>query len=145
MENEVSIEDLLATADLLKKHIENLTAQIQLIREKREEYENARKTLESYLTIDQNEILVNIGADTFIYCNVSDKKRALIPLGSNIILESDISKAISIIDERIKDFNNAEKRLIDETNSASSQYAMIEKKVEEIYNSLKGKGNVQGP
>jgi len=145
MENEVSIEDLLATADLLKKHIENLTAQIQLIREKREEYENAKKTLESYMTIDQKEILVNIGADTFIYCNVSDKKRALIPLGSNIILESDISKAISIIDERIKDFNNAEKRLIDETNSASSQYAMIEKKVEEIYNSLKGKGNVQGP
>ncbi len=145
MENEVSIEDLLATADLLKKHIENLTAQIQLIREKREEYENAKKTLESYMNIDQKEILVNIGADTFIYCNVSDKKRALIPLGSDIILESDISKAISIIDERIKDFNNAEKSLIDETNSASSQYAMIEKKVEEIYNSLKGKGNVQGP
>ncbi|MDP8012304.1 MAG: prefoldin subunit alpha [Thermoplasmata archaeon] len=145
MENENALENLLATADVLKKHIENLNLQIQFLREQKEEHYNAKLTLENYLKLENEEILMDIGANTFVYCKVSDKKRAMISIGSNIILEHDIPKAIQTLESRIKDLEEAEKKFIQEADKAQAQYAAIEKRVEEIYNSYKGKGNVQPP
>lgn len=145
MENESTIENLLATADVLKKHIENLNVQIQFLREQRDEHFNARVTLENYLKMKDEEILMDIGAGTFVYCRVSEKKRAMISIGSNVILEYDIPKAIETLNSRIKDLEDAERKFIQESEKAQAQYAAIERRVEEIYNSYKGKENVRPP
>ncbi|MGC8663741.1 MAG: prefoldin subunit alpha [Thermoplasmata archaeon] len=145
MENENALENLLATADVLKKHIENLNVQIQFLREQREEHYNAKLTLESYLKLENEEILMDIGADTFVYCKVSEKKKAMISIGSNVILEYDIPKAIETLNSRIKDLEEAEKKFLQENEKAQSQYSAVERRIEEIYSSYKGKGNVQSP
>ncbi|MEM1755885.1 MAG: prefoldin subunit alpha, partial [Thermoplasmata archaeon] len=96
MENEKTIDNLLATAELLKKHIENLNVQIAYVKEQIDDHNRAKITLENYLKIQENEVLVNVGADTFLYLNVNEKKRAMIPLGSGIVIESSIERAIEM-------------------------------------------------
>jgi len=145
MENEGALENLLATADVLKKHIENLNVQIQFLREQREEHYNAKVTLENYLKMENEEILMDIGANTYVYCRVSEKKKAMISIGSNVIVEYDITRAIQTLDSRMKDLEDAERKFIQESEKAQAQYAAIERRVEEIYNSYKGKENVQPP
>ncbi len=145
MENEGSLENLIATAEILKKHIENLSVQIAYLKEQIDEHTRARVTLENYLKIQENEVLVDVGADTFLYLNVSEKKRAMIPLGSNIVIESSIEKALDMLNSRIKDMEEVYRKLLQENEKAQGQYLAIEKKVEEIYSNYQGKGNVQNP
>ncbi len=145
MENEEAIENLLATADILKKHIENLSVQIAYLRDQIEEHTRARETLEGYIKMQENELLVNIGADTYLYLNKSDKKRAMIPLGSGIVVESSIERAIDMLKSRLKDMQDLYTKLLQESEKAQGQYIAIERKVEEIYNRYQGKANVQNP
>ncbi|MEM2199234.1 MAG: hypothetical protein QXK02_01310 [Thermoplasmata archaeon] len=49
MENEKTIDNLLATAELLKKHIENLNVQIAYVKEQIDDHNRAKITLENYL------------------------------------------------------------------------------------------------
>lgn len=138
MENENALENLLATAEVLKKHIENLNVQLQLIREQRDEHYNAKVTLETYMKLENEEILMDIGADTFVYCKVSEKKRAMISIGSNVVVEYDIQKAIDKLNERIKDLEDMEKKFVQEMDKAQSQYSIVERRIDEIYNAYKG-------
>ncbi|MEL9999063.1 MAG: prefoldin subunit alpha [Thermoplasmata archaeon] len=145
MENEKTIDNLLATAELLKKHIENLNVQIAYVKEQIDDHNRAKITLENYLKIQENEVLVNVGADTFLYLNVNEKKRAMIPLGSGIVIESSIERAIEMLNSRIKDMNDIYSKLLQENDKAQSQYLAIEKRIEEIYREYQGKENVQNP
>ncbi|MEM4313823.1 MAG: prefoldin subunit alpha [Thermoplasmata archaeon] len=145
MENEKTIDNLLATAELLKKHIENLNVQIAYVKEQIDDHNRAKITLENYLKIQENEVLVNVGADTFLYLNVNEKKRAMIPLGSGIVIESSIERAIEMLNSRIKDMNDIYSKLLQENDKAQSQYLAIEKRIEEIYKEYQGKENVQNP
>ncbi|MEM3218499.1 MAG: hypothetical protein QW380_00470, partial [Thermoplasmata archaeon] len=88
---------------------------------------------------------VNVGADTFLYLNVNEKKRAMIPLGSGIVIESSIERAIEMLNSRIKDMNDIYSKLLQENDKAQSQYLAIEKRIEEIYREYQGKENVQNP
>jgi prefoldin, archaeal alpha subunit/eukaryotic subunit 5 len=145
MENENTLEDLIATADILKKHMENLSVQIAYLKEQIEEHNRARVTLENYLKLEEKELLVNIGADTYIYLNPSEKKRAMIPLGSGVIIESSIDRALEMIRSRIKDMEDLHLKLSQESEKVQAQYLAIESKVEEIYNKYQGRSNVQNP
>ncbi|MEM0334553.1 MAG: prefoldin subunit alpha, partial [Thermoplasmata archaeon] len=139
MENEKTIDNLLATAELLKKQIENLNVQIAYVKEQIDDHNRAKITLENYLKIQENEVLVNVGADTFLYLNVNEKKRAMIPLGSGIVIESSIERAIEMLNSRIKDMNDIYSKLLQENDKAQSQYLAIEKRIEEIYREYQGK------
>ncbi|MEM2199235.1 MAG: hypothetical protein QXK02_01315 [Thermoplasmata archaeon] len=86
-----------------------------------------------------------MGADTFLYLNVNEKKRAMIPLGSGIVIESSIERAIEMLNSRIKDMNDIYSKLLQENDKAQSQYLAIEKRIEEIYREYQGKENVQNP
>lgn len=143
MENEM--EKLAATADILKKHIENLSMQIVYLQEQIDEHNRARETLENYLKLQGDELLVNVGADTYLYIRMSEKKRAMISLGSDVVIESSIERAIEMLKSRLKEMEEMHVRLLQESEKAQGQYLAIERRIGEIYKKYQGKTDVQGP
>jgi prefoldin alpha subunit len=76
-DTEREIEQGIATLEALKVHIDNLQKQIATLEVSIQEHERAIETMESYKDMEDEEILVPIGAGVFIGARVSEKKALL--------------------------------------------------------------------
>ena len=144
-EEEENIEKGLATLEVLKAQIGNLQKQIDVLQASMNEHERAIETLQGYKDIENEEILVPIGAGVFISVRVSQKK-GLISIGSDIFTQLPIEKMIEKLESRKKDIEELLKKLSEDSYKLQQNYAALSAKVEEDYQRyLKARKNVQAP
>ncbi len=144
-EEEENIEKGLATLEVLKAQIGNLQKQIDVLQASLNEHERAIETLQGYKDIENEEILVPIGAGVFISVRVSQKK-GLISIGSDIFTQLPIEKMIEKLESRKKDIEELLKKLSEDSYKLQQNYAALSAKVEEDYQRyLKARKNVQAP
>ncbi len=143
--NEEELERNLATLEILKAQITNLQKQIEALENSIREHKRAKETLEGYLNIEDEEILIPIGAGVLISAKVEEKK-GLVTIGNEIYTEMPLEKIIERIDERRKDLENLELKLSTDIKKLQENYAILSAKVEQDYAKyVEERQNVQGP
>ena len=143
--NEEEIEKGLATLEVLKAQISNLQAQIEALQKSIQEHTNAKETIEGYMNMENDEILVPIGAGVLISARVNEKK-GLITIGNELYTELPLDKLLEKIEKRKKDLEDLQLKLSTDLKKLQENYAILSAKVEQDYAKyIEERKNVQSP
>ena len=131
----------LAVLDQYRDQIEALGQQQDLVRMSLEDHMRARETLAQYQKGGRGaEVLVPVGANSFLVAESKDVNRAFVSIGSDLVVFDEIPKQIERLDARIKSITEAAnaigQRLVDLQRRAEAQGAAIQ----DYYDQLQAKG-----
>ncbi|WP_457750973.1 prefoldin subunit alpha [Thermococcus sp.] len=93
---------LQAQAQLLAQNLELLTLG-------KNEFQAVKETLEGLGKVDEDkpEILVPIGAGSFLKARIEDKENAIVSVGAGYAIEKNIEDAVAYLDARIEEYEEA--------------------------------------
>lgn len=98
----------LAVLDQYREQLEALAQQQDIVRVSLEEHMRARETLLRYQQAGQGaEVLVPIGANSFLVAEARDVEKAFVSIGSDLIVLDPIPKQLERLDARIKSISEA--------------------------------------
>jgi len=106
------LQRILIEADNYKKQIDSLSAQIQIVENKRMEMDSTIETMDS---LKENkigtEILVPIGSNSFVRAELRDNKKIIVGIGAGISVEKTIDEAKEILKSRNKELEDTMNKL----------------------------------
>ena len=98
----------IAVLDQYRANIETLAQQQEIIRVSLEEHLRARETLVRYQEAGKAaEILVPIGANSFLVAQSREVDKAFVSIGSDLLVYDDSAKQLERLDGRIKSITEA--------------------------------------
>ncbi len=121
----------LAVLDQYREQLEALAQQQEIVRVSLEEHMRAKETLLRYKEAGKAaEVLVPVGANSFLVAEVKDPEKAFVGIGSDLIVFDEIPKQIERLDARIKSIGDAMatigQRLAELQQRAESQGAAVQ-------------------
>lgn len=120
-----------------KGQMNELLTQQELLHMSLEEHLRARETIKRYHESQVgDEILIPVGANCFLFANISDNKKAVIGLGSDIVVEDKVRYALERLEKKINQMEDAEKklgeRIINLDNEVRKHSVDVQSKYEEL-------------
>lgn len=98
----------MAVLDQYRSQLEALLQQQEIIRISLEEHMRARETLLRYEKAGAGaEVLMPVGANSFVVAEVRDPERAFVGIGSDLIVHDAIPVQLERLDARIKSISEA--------------------------------------
>lgn len=108
MTDEAALRENMMRLETAKAQLEALSRQQELIQLAIEEHVKARETVKSMAKSAQgDELMIPVGADSYIYANASERKDVVIGVGSGVSVQRDAGAAEKILDERVEDLAQA--------------------------------------
>jgi prefoldin alpha subunit len=109
--NDGELRQALTVLEAYKEQLDALTQQARLFQVSLEEAIRARETLKAFLSAKEgDEILVPVGALSFVSAKATGDNRAIVGIGSRISVEKDLDSAVAFMDETVKDITEALKK-----------------------------------
>jgi prefoldin alpha subunit len=110
MEDE-GLRQALAVLDAYKAQLDSLSSQLQLLQMSLEEAVRARETLQAFAKAKVgDEIMVPIGASSFIFAQVADTEKAVVGIGNRLSQERPLNEAVEYLDANIEEIGEALKK-----------------------------------
>ena len=96
------------TLDSYNQQLENISRQIRLLQASRDETVRASRTLEALADAKEgDEVLIPIGASSFVTVKVTDKKTAVVGIGNKISVDKEYSDAKDFMDRNSAEISDA--------------------------------------
>ena len=135
------LQEYLMKLDIIKAQLEGLTQQSEIFELTSNELIRAKETLTKLKNADgNNDILIPIGGDTFLFAAIDDVKKILIGIGANTVIEQSTDEAIDKLDKRLADLNQTSQSIIQSIQILQQQANDINMKVQGLYRELQGAG-----
>lgn len=110
---ESQLRQAVAALETTRAQVDALTRQEEALRFTLQEYTRARDTMAGYTQAPVGtEILVPIGANSFLFANVADVKRCIVGLGAEVALEDSMESSIQRLDHRINQLTEVHENLL---------------------------------
>lgn len=126
------LEQAVTILEYLQLQIELLQKQLESIQVSITEHLIAKKTLEEYSKLSDEDILIPIGSGILIYARVSPQKRVFMSVGAGVSLELEWSEAMNKIDERVKELEKMQKETLEALEIARNKYSQYFSYAEEL-------------
>lgn len=143
MKNQVDskLQQSMVALEMQKGYIESLTNQIEMIQLAMNEHVKAKETLSQYMKLKEgNELLVPIGANSFIYAKKTKAKKAIIGIGANVTIEEDLDKAVERIENKLQNLQKTGDELTQQLANVQQQATALSEKIRK---EMEGQQNVQ--
>jgi prefoldin alpha subunit len=113
MTTEEEITRNLTLIEYYKQQLESIDMQLQYLQTTLTDYQRAKMTVGQLHDTDENsELLIPVGAGTFVNASLKNTSNVLIGVGAGIVLEKTVDEAVMKLDERMKRIQeNLEKML----------------------------------
>jgi len=126
-----------ALLETAKNQLDALVKQQQLIQMAIEEHVRARETVKSLTKGSPgDDLLIPIGADSYIYAKVSDNRDAVVGVGSATSIRRSPEEAEKILDSKIDDLSRAFKTVSDRAAQTEAYIQDLSDKVQQQYELL---------
>lgn len=126
-----------ALLETAKNQLEGLAKQQQLIQMAIEEHVRARETIKSLAGGSPgDEILIPVGADSYVHARISDDRNAVVGVGSATSIRRSPEEAEKILDSKIDDLSRAFKAVVDRAAQTESYIQELSDKVQQQYELL---------
>ena len=126
--------------DQYRAQLETLQRQHEVLSLSLEELMRAKETIARYRKAGKGaEVLVPVGANAFLYGKVADGENALIGIGSDLVLEEPVPKALERLDGRIRSLQEATGSLAQRVSELDARVAAQEEFVQGAYTRLEEK------
>ncbi|AIU70663.1 prefoldin subunit alpha [Thermococcus eurythermalis] len=130
---EKEMEKLAYEYQLLQAQAQLLAQNLELLTLGMNEFKAVRETLEGLKkTEGEAEILVPIGAGSFLRGKITDKENAIVSVGAGYAVEKNLDSAIEYLDERIKEYEEAIARTQDALKKIEAQLGELARKAQEL-------------
>ena len=109
--NDNEFRQAVAVLDAYQRQLEALAGQAEVMRMSLDDSLRARDTLQAVaVSKPGDDVLVPIGAGTFMHATVSKKKKAIVSVGSRVSVEKDLPAAIEFTKSNIDEITEALKK-----------------------------------
>ncbi|MCK5292001.1 MAG: prefoldin subunit alpha [Thermoplasmata archaeon] len=106
--------------EMFRSQLEALAQQNELLTMSLEEHMRAKETMTRFQEGGKgSEILVPVGANSFLFAEIKVPDKAIIGIGSDLTVEEDMGDAIKRLDGKIEDLNSALKSLAEKIAEVS--------------------------
>lgn len=106
--NDEELRQAARTLDSYNQQLENISRQIRLLQASRDETVRASRTLEALADAKEgDEVLIPIGASSFVTVKVTDKKTAVVGIGNKISMDKEYSDAKDFMDRNSAEISDA--------------------------------------
>lgn len=109
--NDDELRQALTVLDTYKMQLEALGGQAQLLQMSLEESMRARDTIESLKNAKEgDEILVPVGASSFVPAKVTSSKKAIVGVGNRMSVEKSLDEAVEYMKATVEEISEALKK-----------------------------------
>ncbi len=138
---EQQLRDNYVLLETAKAQLDGLVKQQQLIQMAVEEHVRARETIKRMAASAQgDEILVPVGADSYVHAKVSDNKDAAVGVGSGVAIRKAPDEAEKSLDLKIDELSRAFKAVTDKAAQTEALIGELTEKVQTQYDQLQSDG-----
>jgi prefoldin alpha subunit len=138
---EAEFRTAVAALDTGRAQLESLARQEELVRLSLEEYARARETMLNFRGAGRGaEILIPIGANSFLFGAIGDTERCIVGLGSDVALEDTIPKALERLESRIKQAAQVQQAVAQRIEELEERVAEYQLQAQREYERLQREG-----
>lgn len=124
-----------------KNQLEALGRQQQLIQLAIEEHVRARETIKGLMKgTPGDEVLIPVGADSYIHARISDNRDAIVGVGSATSIRRNPEDAEKILDSKIDDLSRAFKSVADRAAQTEAYIQELSDRVQQQYDLMQTGG-----
>ncbi|MBR4181554.1 MAG: prefoldin subunit alpha [Candidatus Methanomethylophilaceae archaeon] len=128
---DAELRQAISVAESYRQRVESLSRQVQVLRVSLDEVTMASEALKAFKDAKEgDEIMVPVGANSFITVKVTSNKNVIVDIGSDISVEKDSESAIEYMGANIAEISEALKKtmeaLSDSQNALNSLTAAIQ-------------------
>ena len=128
------LRQAIAAMESYKERVEALSRQVQVLRVSLEEVTMSSDALKAFKNAKEgDDIMVPVGASSFITVKVTSNRNVVVGIGSNISVEKDIDDAISYMDANNAEIAEALKKSAEPLNEAQQALTTISNAVQQEY------------
>jgi len=136
---EAELRRAAANLELVRGQMEALARQAETLEIAHEEVLRARESLKQSAAAGAGrELLMPIGANSFLVGSLKDAERVIVGIGSDVALEMTVSSAIERLEARSKAIEEAERALAERLAQMEAQAGAQERRVQELYERAQG-------
>lgn len=137
--SEAELRRAVANLEVLRAQIEALGRQEEILHATHEDVLRARETLEQAKDAGVGaEVLMPIGANSFVFGNLKDTERVIVGIGSDVAVDMSVPEAIQRLEARAKALEEAERGLASrmaELDAVAQQQSRV---VQDLYDKAQG-------
>lgn len=128
------LRQAIAVMENYKERVEALSRQVQVLRVSLDEVNMASEALKAFRDAKEgDEILVPVGASTFIPVKVTGNRTAVVGIGSNISVEKDVSDSVEYMDANAAEISEALKKSAEALNEAQAALSNLTAAIQQEY------------
>jgi prefoldin alpha subunit len=132
--NDDELRQALSVLDAYQSQLEAFAQQAQIFKMSLEEALRARETMKAFLNAKEgDEILVPIGASSFVAAKASGNGKAIVGVGSRVSVEKNLDEAVAFMDETVKDISEALKKTSDNASEMEMNAKNLSMAVQQEY------------
>lgn len=130
-----------AMLESARTQLDALARQQQLIQMAVEEHVRARETVKALMKGSPgDEVLIPIGADSYIHAKMSDNRDAIVGVGSSTSIRRTPEEAEKILDEKIDELSRGFKAVTERAAKLEQMVQELSEKVQQQYDAMQASG-----
>jgi len=130
------LRQAMSAMESYKDRVEALSRQVQVLRVSLDEVTMTAEALKAFQNAQEgDEIMVPVGASSFITVKVTSNKNVIVDIGGNISVEKEVGEAIAYMDSNNAEISEALKKTADALNDAQQALNNLTSAVQQEYNS----------
>lgn len=136
------LERLAYEYQLLQAQAQLLAQNLELLTMGRNEFQAVKETLEGLKKVEDEkpEILVPIGAGSFLKGIIVDRENAIVSVGAGYAVEKSLDDAIAYLEERVKEYDEAIAKTQEGLKKLEAQLNELAKKAQALQSKGTGLG-----
>ncbi len=138
MSTEDEVRRAATVLDNQRAQLEGLARQEEILQYSLEELLRTRETVNNTKKAGKGaEVLVPVGAGAFLSMNIKETDRALMTIGSDLVVEENVDKVLERLDVRIKEIEDANKSLSERISDLDNRVRVQARFVQDLYDKVK--------
>ena len=132
--NDNELRQALAVMESYKQRVEALSEQVQVLRVSLEEVTMTSNAIKAFKDAKEgDEIMVPVGASSFITVQVTSNKNVVVGIGTNISAEKSAEEAVEYMDANGAEISEALKKSVEAPNEAQMALTNVSNAVQQEY------------
>ena len=133
--NDEELRQAMQTLESYNKQLENVSRQARILQNSRDDTVRAHRTLEALNDAKPgDEVLVPVGSSCLVNVRVSDKKEAVVGIGSKVSVSKDYPSAIEYLDNAVKELNEAIQKTVAAMQEIQTYVEQLSAAIQNEYN-----------
>jgi prefoldin alpha subunit len=134
-------ERILGEYEIYRAQVEAINRNLESINASIIELGIVRESLDCIKSLSkENEVLVPIGADSFVEAKITDTKRVIVGLGANIAAKKSVEDAKVDLEKRIRQLEETRNKSTDGLQKLLAKIEELTPKVEQIISRMQKEG-----